>query len=307
MPALYELDVSMDRFMLMQCFTRTVETGSFSAAARDLNLTQPNVSRYVAALEGHLQRRLLQRSTRKLHLTPEGERYYAEARRILDAVGEAESAMKSEVAPSGLLRVACPTALAHEFLMPKIPIFLKTYPDLEIDLQISDRFVNLIDEGAELALRIGHLSDSALKSRRVGLFERICVAEKNYLKERGTPRMPQDLGGHDCIVYSLLSTGTVWRFANADVPISGRIRVNSPQAVREAALAGLGIALGPSWLFEEGLKASRLKRVLSGYEAAPVPIHILYVANRLLPRRATVFMDFIAESFSKIEALNVAG
>jgi DNA-binding transcriptional LysR family regulator len=295
----------MDRFMLMQCFARTVETGSFSAAARDLGLSQPNVSRYVAALEAHLQRRLLQRSTRKLHLTPEGERYYAEARRILDALAEAESALKSEVAPAGLLRVACPTALAHEFVMPQVPAFLKTYPDLELDLQISDRFVNLIDEGAELALRVGHLNDSALRARRVGLFERICVAETGYLDERGTPETPEALSGHDCIVYSLLSTGAVWRFAETEVPVTGRIRVNSPQAVREAVLAGLGIALGPSWLFDEGLETGHLKRVLTGYEASPVPIHMLYVANRLLPRRATVFMDFIADAFGKIEALNV--
>lgn len=238
-------------------------------------------------------------------MTPEGERYYVEARRILDAVNEAESGLKSEVAPSGLLRVACPTALSHELLMPQIPVFLKTYPDLDLDLLISDRFVNLIDEGVELALRIGHLSDSALRARRIGLFERICVADTGYLNERGTPETPQDLKRHDCIVYSLLSTGAVWRFSDIEVPVAGRIRVSAPQAAREAALAGLGIALGPFWLFEEGLKTGRLKRVLRGYEAAPVPIHILYAANRLLPRRAAVFMDFIAAAFAKVETLNV--
>jgi LysR family transcriptional regulator, regulator for bpeEF and oprC len=295
----------MDRFLLMQCFVRTVETGSFSAAARDLGLNQPNVSRYVAALESHLRHRLLQRSTRKLHLTPEGERYYGEARRILDALAEAESALRSEVVPTGLLRVACPTALAHEFVMPQVPLFLKTYPDLDLDLQISDRFVNLIDEGTELALRAGHLSDSALRARRVGMFARICVAEAGYLEERGMPEAPQELIRHDCIVYSLLTTGALWRFAGAEVPVSGRIRVNSPQAVRQAVLAGLGIAMGPSWLFEEGLRSGRLRRVLRGHEAEPVPIHMLYVANRLLPRRAVAFMDFIADAFGKIDALNV--
>lgn len=295
----------MDRLLSMECFVRTVETGSFSSAARDLGQSQPNVSRYVAALESHLQHRLLQRSTRKLHLTPEGERYYAEARRILDAVNEAESALKSDVNPSGLLRVACPTAFAHEFLMPQVPEFLRAYPDLQLDLQISDRFVNLVDDGVELALRIGHLSDSALRARRVGLFTRICVAETGYLNARGTPQTPQDLKHHDCIVYSLLSTGATWRFADVEVAVSGRLRVSAPQAAREAALAGLGVALGPHWLFEDGLKTGRLKRILTGYEAAPVPIHILYVANRLLPRRAAVFMDFMAAAFSKVETLNV--
>lgn len=297
----------MDRFTLMQCFARTVETGSFSAAARDLGMSQPNVSRYVAALEAHLQRRLLQRSTRKLHLTPEGERYYSEARRILDAVTEAESSLKSEVSPSGLLRVACPTAFAHEFVMPHVPVFLKTYPDLKLDLQISDRFVNLIDEGAEIALRIGHLSDSALRARRIGVYERVCVAEVGYLDARGTPQTPHDLAGHDCILYSLLSTGAVWRFEETEIPVAGRLRVNSPQAVNEAVMAGLGVAQGPAWLFGEGLKTGRLRRILTGYEAPPVPIHMLYVANRLLPRRAVVFMDFMAEVFSKIDALNVIG
>jgi DNA-binding transcriptional LysR family regulator len=239
-------------------------------------------------------------------MTPEGERYYAEARRILDAVAEAESGLKSEIAPAGQLRVACPTALAHAFVMPELPAFLRAYPDLDLDLQISDRFVNLIDEGAELALRVGHLSDSALRARRVGRFERICVAATNYLDERGTPQTPQDLAPHDCIVYSLLSTGVVWSFADAEMPVTGRLRVNAPQAVREAAVAGLGIALGPSWLFDEGLKTGRLKRILTDYEASPVPIHILYAANRLLPRRAIVFMDFIADAFGKVAALNVA-
>lgn len=290
----------------MQCFARTVETGSFSAAARDLSLSQPNVSRYVAALELRLGRRLLQRSTRKLHLTPEGERYYADARRILDAVAEAESGLTSDLAPSGLLRVACPTALAHAFVMPQIPAFLKTYPDPDLDLQISDRYVNLVDERAELALRIGHLADSALRARLVGQFERICVAETGYLEQRGFPGDPVDLATHDCIVYSLLTTGQIWRFKDAEVGVGGRIRVNSPQAVRDAAMAGLGVAQGPAWLFAEGLASGRLRRVLADHDAPPVPIHMLYVANRLLPRRVIVFMDFIAAAFLRIPALNVS-
>ena len=240
----------MDRFLLMQCFARAVETGSFSAAARDLGLSQPNVSRYVAALEARLGHRLLHRSTRKLHLTPEGERYYVDARRILDALEDAESALTSEVAPAGLLRVACPTALAHEFVMPHVPEFLRTFPKIDLDLQISDRFVDLVDEGAEVALRVGHLDDSALRARRVGTFQRICVASPDYLERNGTPTAPEQLKEHSCIIYSLLSTGATWRFTERNVPVSGRLRVNSPQAVRDAVLAGLGVALGPYWLFE---------------------------------------------------------
>ncbi|GAB7524371.1 LysR family transcriptional regulator [Paraburkholderia sp. 2C] len=294
----------MDRFLLMTCFARAVETGSFSAAGRDLGLGQPNVSRYVAALEAHLQARLLHRSTRRLALTPEGERYYAEVRRILDAVGEAETSFRDNVAPSGLLRVACPSALAHTFVMQKIPDFLARYPELQLDLQISDRYVNLIDEGAELAIRIGHLEDSALRARRIGLFERVCVASRRYLARHGVPQSPDDLREHDCIVYSLLSSGSTWRFMDREIQVSGRLRVNSPQAVREAAGLGVGIAHGPRWLFEEGLENDTLVLLLSEHAAPPVPIQILYVANRLLPKRAIAFMDFIAETFSTVPALN---
>ena len=294
----------MDRFLLMTCFARAVETGSFSAAGRDLGLGQPNVSRYVAALEDHLQTRLLYRSTRKLALTPEGERYYPEVRRILDAVDESESSLKDNVDPSGLLRVACPTALAHTFVVPLVPTFLERYPSVTLDLQINDRFVNLVDEGAQLAIRIGHLEDSALRARRVGLFERVFVASNEYLAKRGIPSTPDDLRVHDCVIYTLLSSGATWYFKNVEIPVSGRLRVNSPEAARESVIAGLGIGHGPKWLFEKGLQDGRLQLLLAEHIAAPVPVQIVYVANRLLPNRAIVFMDFIAEAFSKVRALN---
>ncbi|CAD0298452.1 LysR family transcriptional regulator [Xanthomonas hortorum] len=294
----------MDRFLLMTCFARAVETGSFSAAGRDLGLGQPNVSRHVAALEEHLHTRLLNRSTRKLVLTPEGERYYAEVRRILDAVGESEMSLRDNVQPSGLLRVACPTALSHQYVMPLVPEFLRRFPGLELDLQINGRFVNLLDEGAELAIRIGHLENSALRARRIGSFKRVCVASKDYLAERGIPTVPDDLRQHDCVLYTLLASGASWRFKEVDVPVTGRIRVNSPEAAREAVSAGLGIGQGPEWLFEQGLNAGHLQIVLSAFSGPAVPMHIMYAANRLVARRAIVFMDFIAEAFAKIPQLN---
>ncbi len=290
--------------MLMTCFVRAVETGSFSAAGRDLGLGQPNVSRYVAALEDRLQTRLLHRSTRKLSLTPEGERYYADVRRILDAVDESESSFSADVEPSGLLRVACPTVLAHTFLLPEVPDFLNRYPRLTLDLQVNDRYVNLVDEGTELAVRIGHLQDSALRARRIGMFERVCVASKDYLAKRGVPLTPNDLSEHDCVVYTLLSSGATWRFGDAEMPVSGRLRVNSPEAARSAVTAGVGIGLGPQWLFDDGLRSGRLQLLLTDHAAPLVPVHIVYVANRLLPKRAVVFMDFIANVFAKVPAFN---
>lgn len=288
----------MDRLLLMTCFVRTVETGSFSSAGRDLGLGQPNVSRYVAALEDHLKTRLLHRSTRKLSLTPEGERYYADARRILDAVAESESALKNDVTPSGLLRVACPTALAHTFIVPEIPRFLSLYPEMTLDLQINDRFVNLVDEGADLALRIGHFDDKTLRTKQLGSFKRVCVASSDYLAKRGTPSTPQDLENHDCIIYTLLTTGATWRFRNVDIPVTGKLRVNSPEATRELVNAGLGIAQGPQWLYEAGLNNGNLKLILQEFYPPPVPIQFVYIADRLMPKRALVFMEFIAEAFA---------
>lgn len=296
----------MDRFLLMTCFARAVETGSFSAAARDLGLGQPNVSRYVAALEDHLQTRLLHRSTRKLSLTPEGERYYADIRRILDAVDESESSFRNIVEPSGLLRVACPTALAHAFVLPYVPMFLERYPQLTLDLQLNDRYVDLVNEGTELAIRIGHLEDSTLRARRIGSYDRVFVASEDYLEKRGVPQTPEDLRNHDCVIYTLLSSGAIWRFRDIEIPVSGKFRVNSPDAVSTAVTAGLGVGHGPAWLFDEGIKSGRLKFILTGYSAPAVPVQIVYVANRLLPTRATVFMDFIADVFSRIPSFNQA-
>lgn len=251
-----------------------------------------------------MQTRLLHRSTRKLSLTPEGERYYADIRRILDAVDESESSFRNNVEPSGLLRVACPTALAHAFVLPHVPAFLERYPQLTLDLQLNDRYVDLVNEGTELAIRIGQLEDSTLRARPLGRYDRVFVASKDYLAKRGVPQTPDDLRDHDCIIYTLLSSGATWRFRDADIPIAGRLRVNSPDAVSAAVAAGLGVAQGPAWLFEGGLNSGRLQVILTNHAAPPVPVQMVYVANRLLPTRAIVFMDFMADVFSKIPALN---
>nr|WP_298123633.1 substrate binding domain-containing protein [uncultured Pseudoxanthomonas sp.] len=206
--------------------------------------------------------------------------------------------------PSGLLRVACPTALSHMYVMPLVPRFLQRYPDLELDLQISDRFVNLLDEGAELAIRIGHLDSSSLRARRIGSFKRACVASTDYLERRGTPQVPSDLKHHDCVIYTLLASGATWRFKDEEIPVSGRIRVNSPEASRESVRAGLGIGQGPAGLFEDGLRSGNLQIVLEEFSAPPVPMQIVYAANRLVSKRAIVFMDFITEEFARIPQLN---
>lgn len=294
----------MDRVALMTSFVRAVETGSFSAVARELGTSQPNISRHIALLEQHLGSRLLHRSTRKLTPTPEGERYYADSRRVLDAIAEAESSVRGQEKPSGLLRVACPTLLGRGYLLTRVKVFLNRYPEVELDLQIGDRFIDLIEEGVDVAIRIGTLKDSALKARRIGTGERVCVAARDYLARYGTPKIPTDLMQHSCILYTLLSSGNVWSFKDRDVAVHGRFRVNTPDGIRTATLDGLGIAYAPVWLFEDALLDGRLQLLLEDYPGPPSPIHIIYPERRLLPQRAKLFMDFVAEEFAREAALN---
>jgi len=288
----------------MHSFTRAVETGSFSAVARELRIGQPNVSRHIAALEEYLGTRLLHRSTRRLTLTPEGQRYYGEARRVLDAIAEAESTARGEETPSGLLRVACPTALGRTHVLPQLKTLLGRYPQMDVDLQIGDRFSDLIEEGIDLAIRIGELRDSTLQARRIGTAERVCVASPAYLARHGAPATPADLQQHSCIVYSLAYSGNRWPFRTTEIEVSGRLRVNSPDGIHGAAVDGLGVAYAPVWLFQKELRSGALQALLLQEMGPPTPINLVYPTRRLLPRRARVFMDFIAAAFQSDPVLN---
>jgi DNA-binding transcriptional LysR family regulator len=294
----------MDRLLLMNSFARAVETGSFSAVARELGTTQPNISRHVASLERYLGTRLLRRSTRKLSLTPEGERYYAEARRLLDAVAEAESSVRGDDTAIGDLHITCPTSLARTHVLPRVSAFLKKYPQVRLKLQVSDRFVDLIEDGIDVAIRIGALKDGSLRARRIGTAERICVASPDYLRRRGIPLTPADLSHHDCVRYTLLSSGNVWTFKNQEIAVGGRVSVNTPDGVVCAVRDGLGIGYAPVWLFASLLKEGRIRAILVDHRGPPMPIHAIYADARLLPRRARAFIDFIAEEFAGDRSLN---
>ncbi len=287
----------------MNCFARVVETGSFSAVARELRTSQPSVSRYVAVLEEHLGTRLLHRSTRKLTLTPEGARYYGEVRDILDAVAGAECNARGIDKPKGLLRLACPTSLGRVHLLPCVQALLERYPELEVDLQISDRYVDLVEEGLDLAIRIGHLADSSLRARTIGVSERVCVASPDYLARNGIPHHPKELENHNCVTYMLSAEGDHWPFRDGEVAVNGRFRVNTTDGIFSAAAGGLGIGYGPLWLFEDALSKHQLQLVLEDYVVASSPINVIYSAKRLVPRRAIVFMDFIADEFGRISAM----
>ncbi|MES2740966.1 MAG: LysR family transcriptional regulator [Pseudomonadota bacterium] len=296
----------MDKLLWMRCFVRAVETGSFSAVARELRIGQPNVSRHVAALEKSLGTRLLHRSTRQMAATSEGQRYYTQARHALDIIAQAESEAHGVDDPHGLLRIACAESVGVEIVIPALPTFLHRYPHVNVDLRLCDAYIDLVAEGVDIAIRGGKLHDIALRARRVGSSTRICVASAAYLKQRGVPRQPGDLTQHECIVYTLLASDSgAWSFLDGDVQVSGRIRLNSLDGIRRAALHGMGIAYLPAWMVAKELLAGDLQALLTEYAASATPVHVLYSAQRLLPRRAAVFIEFITQVLADLRVLPV--
>jgi DNA-binding transcriptional LysR family regulator len=295
----------MNKLLWMQCLVRAIETGSFSAVARELGIGQPNVSRHIASLERMLGTRLLNRSTRQLVPTPDGLRYYALAKQALDVIHQAESEARGQQNPHGLLRVACPSALATEKFVDALPAFLARYPDVDVELKISDGYIDLVAEGVDVAIRGGTLKDSALRARRVGTSERICVASPTYLDQHGTPQRTDDLLHHECLIYTLLAgDARGWPLDHGEVQVTGRLRFNSLEAIRRAVLAGLGIGYLPAWMIADHLRKGELTAVLGAYTTKLSPLNAVYSAERLLPQRATVFIDFIAELLARTPGLD---
>jgi DNA-binding transcriptional LysR family regulator len=285
----------------MRCFVRAVETGTFSAVAKELQIGQPNVSRHVAALEKSLGTRLLHRSTRKMVTTLEGQRYYAHTRRALDIIAQAESEAHGEANPHGLLRIACPESVGIEVVIPALPTFLERYPHVDVDLRLADKYIDVVTEGIDIAIRGGKLHDSTLRARRVGTSARICVASPAYLKRYGTPLQPFDLTGHACILYTQMASGSgSWPFRKEDIRISGRIRLNSLAGIRRATLEDLGIGYLPAWMIAKELESGALRALLTDHALPGTAVNILYSGQRLLPQRAAVFIEFITEMLGKV-------
>lgn len=294
----------MDRFVLMQCYVRAVETGSFSAVARELGSSQPTVSKNIALLEEHLGVRLLHRSTRRMSLTPEGESYYAECRRILDALAEAEAAARGRPDAAGLLRVSCPPALARHRVLPLIKPFTEQHPEVCVDLMFNSRDPDLVEEGIDVAFRIGSLEDSSYRARLIGTYALCCAAAPGYLARHGTPAAPGDLLQHNCILFTRNAAGLVWSFGGETVRPRGSLRVDNPEGLRYAALSGLGVVVAPTWLFADELHDGRLVCLLQDWPIEAVPVHLVYPAKRFLPTRARVFMDFVVAAFQQDPCLN---
>lgn len=285
-------------------YCRVIETGSFSSVATELATTQPTISRHIAELERHLGTLLLLRSTRALTPTDDGLLFYEQARIVLAAVASAESTVggrRSE--PSGRLRLACPAVFGRMHLVSRAALFLQRYPAADIDLVMREEFADLIEDGIDLAIRIGEIDDPGLVARLIGTTRRITVASPDYLDAHGTPTDPSQLGAHTCVLFTRISGGEVWRFegpqGHVSVQVQGRLRSNSSDAVRQATLGGHGIAVLPTWHFTDGVVPAGLRQILTDFVPQSLPIHAVYSSRRHLSLKVRAMIDFLADEFSE--------
>lgn len=282
----------------MRAFVSVADLEGFAPAARKLGLSASAVTRLIASLENHLGARLLQRTTRSVTLTDIGARYLERARRILGDVEEAEASAQAErTQPSGRLVVSAPLMFGRLHVGPMMSAYLTKYPDVSAELRLSDRMVNLVDEGVDIAARIGHLADSSVVARAVGDMRRVVVASPRYLKARGTPSKPSDLAGHEIIQFVGASSLSEWRFTEGgrEIRIShaSRFTTNSTHAAVLHAEQGGGLIGVLAYQAADSIKAGRLKIVLADYEPPPMPIHLVYPTSRLLSAKVRAFVDLV--------------
>ncbi|SCB37884.1 LysR family transcriptional regulator [Rhizobium multihospitium] len=289
----------MDKLDAMRMFVRVVESGSFSQAARDLNVSQPTVSKQLAALEARLGTQLLARSSRALAVTPAGQDYYEATVRILQDLDFVEErVLEGQSAPSGLVRVTLSPAFGRMFVIPRLADFRNRFPDVAIEMEVSGRHVDLIEEGIDVAIRIGRLSDSALVARRIGDMRMITLASAGYFAQYGTPQTLDELRTHQRISYVYQGDIVGWGFQvdgrQVTVDGGGAFRTNDAEHVRGAVLASLGIAHHASWLFADVLASGEVVRILDQHAPPPFPINAVTVAGRRMPSRVRQFIDFLA-------------
>ncbi|CAN5438396.1 LysR family transcriptional regulator [soil metagenome] len=288
----------MDRIDAMRAFVSVADLQGFAPAARKLGLSASAVTRLIASLENQLGARLLQRTTRSVTLTDVGARYLERARRILGDIEEAEGSVQAErTQPSGKLVVSAPLMFGRLHVGPIMSAYLKKYPDVSAELRLSDRMINLVDEGVDIAVRIGHLADSSVVARAVGDMRRVVVASPRYLKAHGTPLKPSDLAGHEIIQFAGASSLSEWRFTEAGreirIPHASRFTTNSTDAAVLHAEQGGGLIGVLAYQAAESLKAGRLKIVLADYEPPLMPIHLVYPTSRLLSAKVRAFVDLV--------------
>jgi len=299
-----------DRLHQLALFVRTVESGSFSKAAREFGLSQPSVSRAVAALERRLGVKLLVRTTRQISATDAGEALLGRARDALLAIDDAESAARGADRLSGVLRVALPPEYGVRRIVPLLTAFFVRHPELKIDLMMSDRYENLIAEGADLALRIGELPDSSFVARKLESARRLFIASPSYLARRNPPKSLGDLARHDVVSGPADAGDETWvARRNGRIErqlVSPRVRSRSATGVVACAVAGLGVATASIWMCAEALASGDAVEVLSDYALDPVQAYVIFPAGRRPSQRARAFSDYLEQALSPVDALQKA-
>lgn len=293
----------MDRFSALSALIAVVDSGSFQAAGDRLGIAKSVVSRRVSQLEQALGIRLLHRTTRSLSLTDEGRQFYQRSVQIINDLKDAELEVSQEnQVVRGRLKLAAPLSFGLLHLAPAISTFLQNYPDLDLELDLNDRNVNLVDEGFDMALRIGRLEDSNLVSRRIGRANHITCASPLYLDQRGVPRCPEDLSHHTGLQYANVSLKAQWHYRGEQGQVEQavpriRMRANNGEVLAKAAISGMGLVSGPSFILGQYVRSGELVQVLENYRQPSVGIYLLYPPGRLMPRRVQVFSDYLKESF----------
>jgi DNA-binding transcriptional LysR family regulator len=295
----------VDRIAAMKVFVRVVETGSFSAIARENATTQSAVSKQVAALEASLGAKLISRSTRALSLTEEGKRFFPEARRLVADFEAAEERLRlGRTGLTGWLRIAASVGYGRRILLPRVQSFLERHPAVRIDLRLDDGFADLVEEGIDVAIRLGELPDSSLVARRIGVSQRVLVAHPTYfakLPNRG-PKLehPRDLAAHNCIVYTEGATHNAWEFLGpdgerAEIRVAGNLQTNSSEIIRAAALSGMGVCYAPNWLLPDELVSGEVRLLLPDWRARLIPIQAVYPAHRRHVAKIDALIDHLTE------------
>ncbi|MDC8758164.1 LysR family transcriptional regulator [Janthinobacterium fluminis] len=302
----------MNKLQAMEVFVQVVDAGGFTRAAENMQLPKASVSTMIQALEGALAVKLLHRTTRQVSITADGAAYYERCLRILADVREAEESLsRTRLSPAGRLRVEAPTGIAGEVIVPALPDFFARYPDITLDLGCSDRPVDLIEEGVDCAVRGGHLSDSALIARRVGIVHFTTCAAPSYLNKHGRPQHPNELLQHRCVNYFSSKTGKTheWDFTRAgerlQMPLPGQIALNDANTYMAAGLAGLGIMQMLNFTVLPYVADGRLETLLDDWTTDPFPVHVVYPQNRHLSAKVRVFVEWIAEVFSNHPGLRL--
>jgi DNA-binding transcriptional LysR family regulator len=293
----------MDRLRALEVFVEVVRKEGFARAADALDTSPANVTRYISDLESHLQTRLLNRSSRKMSLTPSGEALYERARSILEEVQEAEAIVSSAaVHPRGVLRINAPLSFGVQHLAALWPKFMQQHPDVQLDISLIDRVVDIVEEGYDMAIRISRAGSASNVARKLATSRNVLCAAPAYLARRGTPKAPAELAQHDCIVYTYNPTGDEWQLSDAagklhPVKVRGTLHTNNGDTARAAALGGLGIIWQPTFLIGADLAAGRLVPLLPDYRMPDIDILAVYPSRRHLSAKVRAMIDFLVQEF----------